>query len=441
MVEQVMSVPPVLAEEMCVTASPGLTDTLCVEAGERADPVTGAMLTPLYQSTAYKQESVERYQETGYTYSRAANPTVAAFEARVGEMEGAKLPAVVFNSGMAASNALFATFLSSGDHVIITRCSYGGTNRAARVLWQNQFGVEVSFVDFTDLKAVEAAIQPGRTRLVLSETPCNPVLELADLQAISDLCRKHSTVVNQGAVDVQEEGSGPSRTVFQGRILHVADSTLAPPPVMRGLDFGVDVLLVSLTKFYCGHNMHLGGALVTNDPALHEHLKFKQNVMGSILNANTAFSMMQTSKTMNLRLRKQSENAMKIAIWLEKHPKVLWVRYPGLPSHSQYDIAMKQHTHGIHGSMVAFEVRGGTAAGRLVMNACTPPWTLAENLGAIESIMTCPAVFTHSNMTKAAREAAGITDGMIRLSVGIEDADDLIQSLDRAINAVPDLGA
>lgn len=439
MVEKVLYTHPAASpEELKAGKQSGVTsDSVYVHGGVTADSVTGAMLTPLFQTTAYKQWSVERYQESGYTYSRCANPTVSAFEAKVAALEGAKCPAVTFGTGMAAFNALMATFASTGDHVLVTRCSYGGVNRASRVLWAKRFGVNVEFVDFTDLTKIENAIIPGRTRMVISETPCNPVLELADIEEISKLCRKKESLLPEVPPDTQEPeaGAGPSRSFLKSRIIHVCDTTLAPPPVLRGLDFGADVLLLSLTKYYCGHNMYLGGALVTSQPELHALMQFKQNVMGSIMTPATAFGMLQTAKTMNLRVKKQSENALAIATFLEKHPKVLWVRYPGLASHPQREIAKKQYHNGIYGGMVAFEVKGGSEAGRRVMNACTAPWTLAENLGAVESIMTCPSVFTHSNMTREAREAAGITDGMIRLSVGTEDTNDLVSALALAMEA------
>eukprot|EP01057_Protomagalhaensia_wolfi_P001460 Protomagalhaensia_wolfi_Nauph_80__1459@NODE_1881_length_1292_cov_10_860335_g1470_i0_p1_GENE_NODE_1881_length_1292_cov_10_860335_g1470_i0NODE_1881_length_1292_cov_10_860335_g1470_i0_p1_ORF_typecomplete_len385_score66_66Cys_Met_Meta_PP/PF01053_20/4_1e109Aminotran_1_2/PF00155_21/4_4e12DegT_DnrJ_EryC1/PF01041_17/7_4e08Aminotran_5/PF00266_19/6_8e08_NODE_1881_length_1292_cov_10_860335_g1470_i01421155 len=336
---------------------------------------------------------------------------------------------------MAATNCLFAAFLKTGDHVVITECSYGGTNRAARVQYQKQFNIDFSFVDMTDIDAVRAAVIPGRTKMILSESPCNPTLQLADLQALSDLAKELSNPNPPPLQEQLQDGDGPSWKCLNGRILHVADTTLATPIVSRGLDYGVDIVLVSLTKYYCGHNMYLGGALCTNDKGLYELMRFKQNVMGSILTPEAAFHMMQTSKTMDLRVRKQSDNARQIAEFLAQHPKVLSVTYPGLASHPQYAVAKKQHKPGLNGGMLCFEVRGGSEAGRRVMNACSSPWTLAENLGATESIMTCPSVFTHANMPREMRLKVHITDGLIRLSVGIEEPEDLIASLDSALEA------
>lgn len=303
-----------------------------------------------------------------------------------------------------------------------------------RVLYSKQFGIDFSYVDFSNLKEIRDAIIPGKTKMIFSESPCNPTLQLADLKAISELCKQFSKVPDADFTEIRTDGDGPSWRCLSNRILHVTDVTLAPPCMMRGLDFGADVVLISLTKYYCGHNMHLGGALVTKDFALHELISFKQNVMGSIMTPATAYAILQTSKTMALRVGKQSANAMAVAQFLCTHPKVLSVTYPGLPSHPQHALAKAQHRAGMHGGLIACEMRGGSEAGRRVMNACTAPWTLAENLGPVESIMTCPSVFTHGNMPRENRLAVGITDGLIRLSVGIEEEDDLIASLGKALD-------
>lgn len=416
-------------------AVPPQFDTLCVHGGIKADPSTGALLTPIYQSTAYAQPSVARYLELGYSYSRSGNPTVSALESKLAEIEGAQCPAVCFTTGMAAVNALLCTFLSAGDHVICTQCSYGGTNRALRALYAKQFGIKVSFVDFSDLEAIRKAIIPGKTKMIISETPCNPTLQLADLEEITKIAKSASDPNPPEFKETLQEGDGPSRACLNGRVLHAADSTLAPPPIMKGLNFGVDILFTSLTKYYCGHNMHLGGALLTNERPLYDLMHFKQNVMGSIMTPFTAYSILQTAKTLHLRVEKQCKNALAIANFLSTHPKVNYVHYPGLRDHPQHKLANKQHSGNLHGSMVTFDVVGGTEAGRRVMDACCAPWILAENLGAVESIMTCPSVFTHGNMPREARLAVGITDGLIRLSVGIEDQNDLVEALRSALNA------
>eukprot|EP01055_Gregarina_sp_Pseudo9_P000344 Gregarina_sp_Pseudo_9__343@NODE_1220_length_1769_cov_267_704046_g1146_i0_p1_GENE_NODE_1220_length_1769_cov_267_704046_g1146_i0NODE_1220_length_1769_cov_267_704046_g1146_i0_p1_ORF_typecomplete_len418_score140_43Cys_Met_Meta_PP/PF01053_20/2_6e108Aminotran_1_2/PF00155_21/3_2e11Aminotran_5/PF00266_19/1_3e07DegT_DnrJ_EryC1/PF01041_17/2_9e07SHMT/PF00464_19/0_094Sugarbind/PF04198_13/0_27_NODE_1220_length_1769_cov_267_704046_g1146_i02331486 len=409
--------------------------TECVHSGVKPDPLTGAVLTPIYQSTTFRQPSVEEYLSLGYSYSRSGNPTVSALERKIGDLEHAKHPACCFGTGMAATHCVFASFLKHGDHVVITQCSYGGTNRAARVLYQKQYGIEFSFVDMTDLDAVRAAVRPGQTKMIFSETPCNPTLQLADLAALSAIAKECSQSNPAPLNEKLEDGDGPSWECVNGRVLHVCDTTLATPVMTRGLDFGVDVVLVSVTKYYCGHNMYLGGAVCTNDDGLYEMMHFKQNVMGSIITPEAAFHIMQTSKTLALRFEKQSANALLIARHLSTHPKVLSVTYPGLESHPQHAVALKQHQKGIHGGMLCFEVRGGTEAGRRVMNAASPPWTLAENLGATESILTCPAVFTHANMPREMRLAVHITDGLMRLSVGIEEPDHLIAALDKALEA------
>eukprot|EP01054_Gregarina_sp_Poly1_P006548 Gregarina_sp_Poly_1__6547@NODE_350_length_9319_cov_183_335387_g293_i0_p3_GENE_NODE_350_length_9319_cov_183_335387_g293_i0NODE_350_length_9319_cov_183_335387_g293_i0_p3_ORF_typecomplete_len423_score51_55Cys_Met_Meta_PP/PF01053_20/1_1e109Aminotran_1_2/PF00155_21/2_9e09Beta_elim_lyase/PF01212_21/7e06Beta_elim_lyase/PF01212_21/1_9DegT_DnrJ_EryC1/PF01041_17/3_9e08Aminotran_5/PF00266_19/2_6e08_NODE_350_length_9319_cov_183_335387_g293_i037585026 len=421
-----------MSEAPCATFVNG---TECVHGGVSPDPKTGAILTPIYQSTTFKQPSVDDYLSLGFSYSRSGNPTVSALEKKIAQLEGASQPACAFSTGMAATHCLFASFLKTGDHVVITQCSYGGTNRAARVLYEKQYGIEFTFVDMTDLEAVRKAVIPGRTKMIFSETPCNPTLQLADLSAISAIAREFSDKNPTPLQETLKDGDGPSWECVNGRVLHVSDTTLATPVVTRGLDHGVDVVLISITKFYCGHNMFLGGALCTNDPGLYELIHFKQNVMGSIISPDTAFHIMQTCKTLVLRVTKQSANAMAIAEFLSTHPKVLSVSYPGLPSHPQHEIALKQHQKGIHGGMLCFEVRGGCEAGRRVMNATCRPWTLAENLGSTESILTCPAVFTHGNMPREMRLAVHITDGLMRLSVGIEEPADLIKALDKALEA------
>lgn len=409
--------------------------TLCVHGGVSIDDKSGAVLTPIVQSTAYEQPSVEKYLSKGYSYSRCGNPTVDELQKKIAVFENARYPAIVNTSGMASLNCLFSAFLKAGDHVVMTKCSYGGTNRASRVLYQRQYGIEFDFVDMTNLDAVRKAIIPGRTKLIFSETPCNPTLQLADIAAISGIAKQASDTATPEIEEILEDGDGPSRKPLNGRIIHVCDSTLATPLVVRALDFGADVALISLTKFYDGHNMNLGGALVTNDKDLYEHLKFKQNIQGSIMNPTIAFQMMQTMKTMAIRVTQQCQSAMVIARYLATHSKVKSVNYPGLPSDPQYPLALRLHKNGFHGGLLCFEVHGGTEAGVRVMNAAKRPLTLAENLGSTETIVTCPAVFTHANMPREMREDVNITDGLIRLSVGIEETRDIIQALNKALQA------
>lgn len=380
-------------------------DTAFVHAGIEPDDETGAILTPVYLSTTFVQESVEKYLAKGYSYSRTTNPTVAAYEKKVAELEGGYGSALV-GTGMAATTTVMSGFMNAGDHMVITDCSYGGTNRICR----EQFvplGMEFTFVDFRDTNAIKNAIRPN-TKIIFSETPANPVLNLVDLDVVSQIAK------DAGA-------------------LHVCDSTFATPVILRPLDHGVDLVIQSTTKYYDGHNMTVGGAVVGRTKELYERAKHVQNMHGNIMTPMVAFLQMQTAKSMPLRVKKQSETAMKIATYLENHPKVTKVMYPGLKSFPQKDIADKYHRDGLHGGMLWFDVKGGSASGIKIMNSISRPWSLCENLGSTESIITACAVMTHANMLVEDRLKVGITDGFIRVSCGIEDADDLIKTLDASL--------
>lgn len=383
-------------------------DTLLVHGGVKPDPTTGAILTPIYQSTTYVQESIELYCAKGYSYSRSANPTVTALEQKLCAAENGA-DATLYATGMSATTTAISTFMSAGDHAIITDCSYGGTNRACRVFF-TRMGMEFTFVDMRDLKNVESAIKPN-TKLILSESPANPTLTLTDLSALSAMCKAKG-------------------------IVHICDNTFATAYIMRPLDHGADVTLISTTKFVDGHNMTVGGALVAATKEISDKLRFTQNVLGNNMSPQVAFYQLQTMKTMSLRVEKQSANAQKIASFLESHPAVERVMYPGLASFPQKALADKQHRNGIHGAMLWFEVRGGTANGQRLMDTVSRPWSLCENLGASESIITCPAVMTHANMLKEDRLKVGITDGFVRVSCGIEDGDDLVKALKTALDGL-----
>jgi cystathionine beta-lyase/cystathionine gamma-synthase len=269
-------------------------------------------------------------------------------------------------------------------------------------------GMEFTFVDMRDIANVAAAIRPN-TKLVISESPANPTVTLTDVSSLSTLCQSRGLV-------------------------HVCDNTFATSVIFRPLDHGADVTLISTTKFYDGHNMTVGGALVCASKEVSEKLRFTQNILGNNMSAQVAFYQLQCTKTIALRIRQQCDTAMKVATFLESHPAVETVRYPGLKSFPQKELADRQHRDGLHGSMLWFEVRGGVANGRLLMDTVRRPWSLCENLGATESIITCPAVMTHANMLKEDRLKVGITDGFVRVSCGIEDADDLIRELKRALD-------
>ena len=385
------------------------SETMAVHAGVVPDKETGGILTPVYQSTTYVQPSVDGYLSKGYSYSRTKNPTVEALGEKVAALEGGE-GCLMFSTGMAATVTLLTATLKSGDHCVITECSYGGTNRAARVLFDERYGVKFTFCDFTDLKVIENAITPN-TKLIFSESPANPVLTLTDLKAVSALAKKKG-------------------------LLHAVDSTFATPIIMKPLDHGADFVCFSATKYIDGHNMTVGGGIVYKDKAWGDKLGLIQNIHGNIMAPWTAFLQLQACKTLALRIRKQSESAQKIAEFLESHKQVGKVMYPGLKSFPQKALADRQHLNGLHGGMLWFEVKGGVKNGVKIMDTCQRPWSLCENLGATESIITCPAVMTHANMLKEDREKLGINDGFIRVSVGIEDADDLIRALKKSLDGL-----
>merc|ERR1719321_96983 len=369
---------------------------------------TGAVLTPVYLSTTFIQESVEKYLEKGFSYSRTANPTVTAYQQKIAEIEGGHA-AHAFGTGMAATTSVVLSTMKAGDHCVISDCSYGGTNRIMRTQFM-PLGMEFDFVDFRDINAIEKAIKPN-TKLIFSESPANPTLSLVDLDAVSALAKKNNC-------------------------LHVCDTTFATPVILRAMDHGCDLVIQSLTKYYDGHNITTGGAVISKTPELAERIGLVQNMNGNIMTPWVAFIQMQTAKTMPLRIRQQSASAMKIATFLESHPKVTKVMYPGLASFPQKDLADKYHRDGLHGAMLWFDVQGGSQAGMKLMNTCPRPWSLCENLGATESIITACAVMTHANMLKEDRMKVGITDGFIRVSCGIEDQEDLIKSLKAGIDSV-----
>jgi len=383
-------------------------DTNLVHAAVAPDEKSGAVLTPLFLSTTFVQESVEKYLAKGYSYSRTNNPTVTALQEKLAILENGA-GACAFGTGMAATTSAISATMQAGDHCIITDCSYGGTNRSCREFF-TPLGMEFTFTDFRDVDNIKKAMKPN-TKLIFSETPANPVLTLCDLEEISKLAKAHGAK-------------------------HVVDATFATPVMCRPLDHGADMVIQSLTKFYEGHNMMTGGAVISKTQEMADRVKFIQNVHGNIINPFAAFIILQTTKTMGLRVRQQSKTAMAISEFLESHPKVTKVVYPGLKSHPQKELADKYHRDNIHGGMLWFDIVGGAPAGKALMNAIERPWSLCENLGATESIITACAVMTHANMLKEDRLKVGITDGFIRVSCGIEDTDDLIKALSRALDQI-----
>jgi cystathionine beta-lyase/cystathionine gamma-synthase len=338
----------------------------------------------------------------GFSYSRGSNPTVRAFEEKLTALEGG-LDSTAYGSGMAATVAVFLALLQAGDHVVIADVVYGGTYRFADQ-FLTKFGVDVTFVDAVNLDAVEAAIRP-ETKLVFTETPANPTVKVTDLAAVSAICQK-------------------------ANVLHVTDNTFLTPYYQQPFDLGADIVVHSTTKFLDGHNATIGGAVVVKDEEHQEKIAFARVAGGLIMSPMVAWLTLQGVKTLSERMDRQSANAMEIAEWLSEHPKVDYVNYPGLETHPQHQLSKKQASG--FGAMVCFEVQGGVEAGITLMDT-VELWTLAENLGAVESLITHPVTMTHAAIPREERIAAGITDGLVRLSVGLEDAEDLIAALDAAL--------
>jgi cystathionine beta-lyase/cystathionine gamma-synthase len=376
-----------------------------IHAGVEPDPQTGSILTPIYQTTTYVQPSVDAYLSKGYSYSRSGNPTVHALERKIAALEGG-IDCTCYGTGMAAIQAVALAFLNAGDHAIVSDVVYGGTHRFfTRVL--SRFGVEFAFVDTSKPDEVKKALRKS-TKLVLTETPANPTLKLTDLAAISEITRA------------------------QG-ISHAVDNTFLTPYYQRPLELGADLSIHSTTKYFDGHNATVGGAVVARTREQAEALRFMQKAAGTIMSPHVAWLTLQGCKTLSVRMDRQSANAFEIARFLEKHPKVERVCYPGLESFPQHALARKQASG--FGAMVWFEVRGGTAAGKKLMDSVRL-WSLAENLGSVESLVTHPVTMTHADVDPAERKRVGITDGLVRLSVGLEDAEDLIEDLEQGLRQV-----
>jgi cystathionine beta-lyase/cystathionine gamma-synthase len=358
------------------------------------------MLTPIYQTTTYQQEAVG--QDKGYTYSRSANPTVSALERRLAALEGAEF-CTCYGTGLAATTALCLALLASGDRVVCSQAVYGGTVRLFREVLA-KFGVTAEFVDTSDGEVLADALQKP-ARFVFIETPANPTLRLTDIRLAALL-------------------------THEAKSLLVVDNTLLTPALQRPFEFGADIVLHSTTKFIEGHNATVGGALLTRDPELHDRLAFARNATGAIQSPFPAWLTLQGVKTLPLRMSRHSENALQVARFLMAHERVTRVIYPGLESFPQIELAQRQQKSG--GALIAFEVEGGVEAGIRLMNSVRL-CALAENLGAAETIITHPTSMTHADVPRAQREAAGITDGLVRLSVGLENPVDLIGDLVQAL--------
>ena len=372
--------------------------TDAIHIGQEPDPATGAIIVPIYQTSTYVQEELGRHK--GYEYSRTANPTRAALERNLTRLESGQF-GFAFASGMAAINAVLTLF-KSGDHVVTCRNLYGGTFRLFERVLKN-FGFEFTYVDTTQLDTIQAAIREN-TRLIFLETPTNPIMEITDLAAASELAHRRGLLV-------------------------AVDNTFMSPYLQRPLELGADIVIHSTTKYLNGHSDGVGGAVVMNDSAMAERLKFLQNAAGAVLGPMDSWLVLRGVKTLAVRMRQHCENGIAVANFLAAHLKVKTVHYPGLTSHPQYDLGRKQ-MHG-PGGMLSFET-GSIENARTVLNSVRL-CSLAESLGGVETLISHPATMTHASVPPEERQRLGITDGLVRISVGIEDVEDLIADLDQAL--------
>ncbi|MGH8177634.1 MAG: trans-sulfuration enzyme family protein [Steroidobacter sp.] len=375
--------------------------TRCIHAGQSPDPSTGAVMPPIYTTSTYAQSSPGVHQ--GYDYSRTSNPTRGAWERCIADLEGG-VSGFAFASGMAATSTLLE-LLDAGSHIVAMDDMYGGTFRLFERVRRRTANLDFSFVDLADKAAFEAAVRPD-TRMIWIETPTNPTLRLVDIEQVSEFARKRG-------------------------ILTVVDNTFASPWVQRPLELGADIVMHSATKYLNGHSDMIGGVAVTGNAELAERIGFLQNAVGAISGPFDSFLALRGLKTLALRMRQASESGLQIAGWLEKHGRVARVLYPGLASHPQYELAKRQMKNGYSG-IVTFFVKGGLAEARHFLERCEI-FTIAESLGGVESLVDHPGLMTHASIPPDKRKALGIDDALIRLSVGIEDVEDLMADLKQAL--------
>jgi len=376
-------------------------DTLCIHGGQEPDPISGAVMTPIVLSSTFAQDGPGEHK--GYDYSRAGNPTRTALEGCYAAIEGAK-HAIAFGSGCAATTAILMT-LKSGDHVLCGDDVYGGTFRIFDKVMK-QFGIEATFLDMSDATKVRAAVRPN-TRLVWMETPSNPMLKIFDIAAIAEVAKSASAWL-------------------------AVDNTFATPVLQRPLQLGATIVVHSTTKYLNGHSDVVGGAVVTDDDAIAEKLHFIQKSAGAVPSPFDCYMVLRGLKTLGVRMRQHVQSARGIAEWLASHAQVARVHYPGLASHPGHALASRQMKG--PGGMISFELRGGIDASRAFL-AALRVFVCAESLGGVESLAELPAVMTHASLTAEARRALGIGDGLIRLSVGLEDLNDLRGDLEAGFGA------
>lgn len=377
-------------------------ETLAIHAGQKPDPTTGAIMTPIYMSSTYVQESPGKHK--GYEYSRTHNPTRQALEDNVAALEGGRF-GLAFASGCGAT-ATIAHMLKKGDHLVCSDDVYGGTFRLFDKVIQHN-GIEFTFVDMTDEEKVRSAIKPN-TKMVWIETPTNPMLKLVDIEMVAKICKPKNIIV-------------------------CVDNTFMSPYFQKPLKLGADIVCHSTTKFINGHSDVVGGIVVTDKPEISEKLHFLQNSMGTQQSTFDSFMVLRATKTLAVRMRAHQENAMRIAQYLAEHSKVEKVIYPGLRTHPQYALAQKQMTG--FGGMISFFVKGGLTQARQFLENVRI-FSLAESLGGVESLIEHPAIMTHASVPADMRKTLGIHDNFIRLSVGIEHIDDLLNDLDHAFKQV-----
>ncbi len=377
--------------------------TRVIHAGQVPDPSTGAVMTPIYATSTYVQESPGRHK--GYEYSRTKNPTRFAYEQCVADLESG-VQGFAFASGMAAIATLLE-LLSSGDHIVACDDLYGGSYRLFKNIRERSAGLQFSLVDFSSAENIEAAIRP-ETKLIWLETPTNPMLKIFDLAMVANIAKKH-------------------------QLISVADNTFATPLIQRPLEFGFDIVMHSATKYLNGHSDIVGGIAVAKNPELAEKIGYLQNAVGAIAGPFDSFLALRGLKTLAVRMERHCSNAMELANWLNNHPKVAEVYYPGLPNHPQHLIAKQQMSS--FGGMISIVLKASLEQTISFLERCKL-FSLAESLGGVESLIEHPAIMTHASIPKDQREQLGIKDSFIRLSVGIENVEDLKRDLSNAFEAI-----
>lgn len=386
--------------------------TRAIHAGGPRSSVHGELSVPIYQSSTFSfpsaEEGAARFagSSAGYIYGRLGNPTVDALEDGIASLEGG-FGGIATSTGMAAVTSVFMAFLGQKTHVVATNAIYG-SSRVALGAELSRFGVESTFVDTSEIVQVKQAMRAD-TKMIFIETPTNPTMIITDIQRVAEVARRSGVIL-------------------------VVDNTFASPYLQRPLELGADVVIHSLTKFINGHTDVIGGMIVAKTEAMHKRLKKVLSIFGATMDPHQAWLILRGARTMALRVERAQQSAMQLAAFLGKHPKVTWVRYPGLPDHPQHEIAMKQMDG--FGSMLCFGVKGGLQGGITLMNGVRLI-TLAVSLGGIESLIEHPASMTHASISREERERAGILDELVRLSVGCEDFEDLRDDLDQALNRIP----